>query len=140
MRSVKFRVRFHLQRGKYYMHWQIRQKDFVQYFQPEKYCIEMTNCKLINKKNIANKVYSSGKKDVCGWVECQNYNVHHTKDIKEYLVNCEKLRYNPIVEPSWRRLGDDGEFDWDNYCFENLITLGNNVLILEENKNSENLL
>jgi len=32
---MKYRIRFHLQRGEHYMHWQIRGKDSVYYFDPK---------------------------------------------------------------------------------------------------------
>jgi len=128
-----YRVRFHLQRGKHYMHWQIRGYDgSVQYLDPSKYCVEMLGCKLINKKNAAKKVYNAGVKDVCGWVECENYHIHFREDMENYLDNLERLRYNPIVDPCWRRQDDDGDFDWDNYHFDSLMTNGKNVHVLEE--------
>ena len=127
-----YRVRFHLQRGEHYMHWQIRGKDSVYYFDPKNYSIEMRGAKLINKKNAAKKVCAAGKKDVCGWVECDEFLVHYRQDIDFPLDNLERLKYNPIVDPVWRREDDDGDFDWDNYHFDSLVTNGNKVLILEE--------
>ena len=44
---MKYRVRFHLQRGQHYMHWQIRAWDgTVKYLDPKKYQIEMRRCTL----------------------------------------------------------------------------------------------
>ena len=129
----KYRVRFHLQRGEHYMHWQVRAYDgSVQYLDPNKYCVEMLGCKLINKKNAAKKVHAAGKKDVCGWVECDKYYIHFREDMENYLDSLERLRYNPIVDPRWRREDDEGEFDWDNYHFDSLMTNGKNVHVLEE--------
>ena len=131
-----YRVRFHLQSGKNYMHWQIRGEDDpaseAMYFDPERYCIEMRGCRLINKKNAAQRVHAAGKKDVCGWVECDEYIVHYRKDMEGYLDNLERLKYNPIVDPHWRRESDEGEFYWDNLGFVSLITNGKNVHVLEE--------
>ena len=133
---MKYRVRFHLQNGKNYMHWQIRGEDDPanesMYFDPERYCIEMRGCRLINKKNAAQRVHAAGKKDVCGWVECDEYIVHYRKDMEGYLDNLERLKYNPIVDPHWRRESDEGEFYWDNLGFASLITNSKNVHVLEE--------
>ena len=128
---MRYRIRFHLQRGEHYMHWQVRAYDgSVQYLDPSKYQIEMLGCKLINKKNAARKVYNAGKKDVCGWVECDKYFPRFTGDLP--VDNLERLRYNPIVDPVWRREDDEGDFDWDNYHFDSLVTEGNRVYVLEE--------
>jgi len=129
----KYRVRFHLQRGEHYMHWQIRAWDgSVQYLDPSKYQIEMVGCQLVNKKNAARKVYNAGRKDVCGWVECDNYHITFAEDKNYPVDNLERLRYNPIVDPCWRREDDEGDFDWDNYHFDSLVTEGNRVYVLEE--------
>jgi hypothetical protein len=136
MNKPLFRVRFHLQRGKNYMHWQIswnhnsKRGPSYMYVDPKESNIEMYGCKLINKKAAAKRVHAAGKKDVCGWVECESICVIEPE--KYPLDNLEQLRYNPIVEPSWRRDEDDGEFDWDNYTFDSLVTDGNKVRVLEE--------
>ena len=130
---MKYRVRFHLQRGEHYMHWQIRAWDgSVQYLDPNKYQLELVGCRLINKKNAAKKVYNAGRKDVCGWVECDNYHISLAEDKNYPVDNLERLRYNPIVDPVWRREDNDGDFDWDNYHFDSLVTDGNKVYVLEE--------
>ena len=130
---MKYRVRFHLQRGEHYMHWQVRGWDgSVQYFDPNEWQIQMVGCKLINKKNAARKVYDAGRKDVCGWVECDNYHISPASEKFYPIDNLERVRYNPIVDPRWRRDGDEGDFDWDNYHFDSLVTDGNKVYVLEE--------
>jgi len=128
---MKYKVRFHLQRGLHYMHWQIRSCDgSTKYIDPKKYQIEMFDCKLINKINAARKVNLAGKKDVCGWVECENFSIHDNDSIS--VKYFDKVQYNPIKDVHWRRSGDDGLFDWDNSQYESLITNGNQVLIMEE--------
>ena len=126
---MKYRVRFHLQSGQHYMHWQIRSKDgFVAYFDPDKYQIEMTNCKLVNKINTAIRVNEEGVKDVCGWVECDSFNICNNIPV-DYL---ERVSYNPIKDVHWRRSGDDGQFSWDNSRYDSLVTNGPRVYVLEE--------
>ena len=123
-----YRVRFHLQSGKHYKHWQIRQGKRVFYYDPTYYQLELIGCKLINKVNKAKKVHADGVKDVAGWVECDNVMIDN--DIT--IDNLEKLHYNPIKDIHWRRESDCGEFVWDNSEYATLITHGKQVYILEE--------
>ena len=52
MECFEYKVRFHLQRGQHYMHWQIKAWDgTVKYIDPNKYQIEMYKCNLVNKTN-----------------------------------------------------------------------------------------
>ena len=130
---MKYRVRFHLQRGEHYMHWQIRgDNGYVKYYDPKQYNLELCDCRLVNKLNEAWKVYHAGRKDVCGWIECDNYYVSPVSEELYPVDNLERVRYNPIVDPHWRRDGDDNTFHWDGSKFDTLITEGNKVYILEE--------
>lgn len=110
------------------MHWQVRGNEgSVEYYDPEKYKIKLCDCKLINKTNTAMKVFNSGRKDVCGWIECAKYYVG-----TDWLsVGLERIRYNPIVDPHWRRDGDKGQINWDNSKYKILITDGSKVYILK---------
>ena len=113
------------------MHWQIRAWDgTVKYLNPNKYQIEMYNCKLINKINAARKVNVAGKKDVCGWVECDNFDILEKDSINTNYY--DQLSYNPITDVHWRRSGDDREFNWDNSEYEYLITDSHRVFIAQE--------
>lgn len=128
---MKYQVRFHLARGEHYMHWQIRASDgSVRYIDPSKYQIEMTGCKLINKIGTARRVHNNGVKDVCGWVECDNYWPVFNDSIP--VDNLEKLYYNPIRDIHWRRDGDDGDYSWDDCYYDSLVTNGRQVHVLEE--------
>jgi len=115
------------------MHWQIRGNDgSVQYWNPKEWSLELCRCRLVNKINEAKRVHNAGVKDVCGWVECDNYYVSPATEELYPIDNLERIRYNPIVDPYWRRDGDDDTFDWDGSEFDTLITEGNKVYILEE--------
>lgn len=128
---MKYQIRFHLARGEHYMHWQVKAYDgSVQYIDPNKYCIEMVGCKLVNKIGAAKRVNSQGVKDVCGWIDCDNYWPRYIDDIP--INDLERLSYNPIRDIHWRRAGDDGEFDWDNSEYDSLVTNGSSVYVLEE--------
>ena len=137
MTKLHGEVRFHLGRGKNYMKWQVRVKQGartvdVYYYDPAEYQLEMRGCKLINKVNKAKKVHKAGKKDVAGWVKCEEVMIR--KDFYPVLPidNLEKLYYNPIKDVHWRRESDAGEFAWDDSEYATLITDGKQVHILEE--------
>ena len=123
-----YRVRFHLQSGQNYMKWQIRQGKRVMYYDPAYYQLEMIGCKLVNKLNKAKKVHKAGVKDVAGWVECEDLRINNEIGVD----NLEKLYYNPIRDPQWRRESDCGEFAWDDSQYATLITQDKQVYILEE--------
>jgi hypothetical protein len=123
-----YRVRFHLQSGKNFMKWQIRQGKKVVYIDPAQHKLEMLGCKLVNKINKAKQVHKRGVKDVAGWVECEDVVINDEIGVD----NLERLFYNPIRDPQWRRESDDGEFGWDNSKYATLVTQGKQVYVLEE--------
>lgn len=123
-----YRVRFHLQSGRNYMKWQIRHGKSVVYVDPSKDNLEMVGCKLVNKLNKAKKVHAAGRKDVSGWIECERVIINNENPTDDL----ERLFYNPIRDPQWRRESDCGEFSWDDSKYSTLITSGKNVYVLEE--------
>jgi len=131
--SNHYEVRFHLGKGEHFKHWQIkilqgRKKIDEFYYNPAYYQLEMIGCKLINKVNQAKKVHEAGVKNVTGWVECQEVRINNEVGID----NLEKLYYNPIKNIHWLRESDCGEFAWDDYKFDTLITQDRQVYVLEE--------
>ena len=130
-------VRFHLSNGQHYMHWQVKVKQGgetvdVYYYDPKEYQLEMRGCKLWNRPNKAKQVFEAGVHDVSGWVRCDE--VMLRKDFYPILPvdNLEKLYYNPLRDPYWRRESDSNEFIWDNSEYDTLITHGKQVYVLEE--------
>ena len=128
-----YEVRFHLGRGENYMHWQVkamcgRKKLDEFYYNPVEYQLEMVGCKLVNNVNTAKKVHAAGKKDVSGWVKCDEVIINNEIGVD----NLEKLYYNPIRDVHWRRESDCGEFAWDDSEYATLITQGKQVYVLEE--------
>jgi len=130
-------VRFHLSNGEHYMHWQLKVKQGgktvdVYYYDPKEYQLEMRGCKLVNKVARAKWVNKKQKKNVSGWVQCEE--VMLRKDFYPSLPvdNLEKLYYNPIRDVHWRRESDCGEHVWDNSEYDTLVTDGRQVHILEE--------
>jgi hypothetical protein len=133
MQRTHYEVRFHLGRGEKYMHWQVkamcgRKKLQEFYYNPAQYQLEMLGCKLVNKVNKAKKVHKAGKKDVAGWVKCDTVMINNEIGID----SLEKLYYNPIRDPYWRRESDSGEFAWDDSQYSTLITQDRQVYVLEE--------
>jgi hypothetical protein len=119
------------------MFWQVKVKQGgktvdVYYYDPKEYQLEMRGCKLWNRPNKAKKVFEAGVHDVSGWVRCEE--VMLRKDFYPALPidNLEKLFYNPIRDPFWRRESDCNEFIWDNTEYATLLTNGKQVYILEE--------
>ena len=128
----KYKVRFHLGAGEHFMHWQIKAWDgSVKYVDPAKYDIEMLGCTLVNKINKARKVHNAGVKDVCGWVECENFFIHRAGTFPIYH-ELERLHFNPIRDVHWRRDDDAGDFAWDGCWFDSLITQDKGVYVIEE--------
>lgn len=124
-----YKVRFHLQSGKNYRKWQVRGPDnLVKYLDPETHSMELVGCRLVNKVNKAKKVHAAGVKDVAGWIECEDIIIGEEIDVD----NLERLFYNPIVDPYWRRDADAGEFVWDGSKFATLVTKDRRVYVLEE--------
>lgn len=127
-------VRFHLGGGAHFMHWQIKimqggKKVDEYYCDPNEYHLEMKSCKLRNRPNKAKQVFENGVHDVSGWVRCAEVmlrkNYYH-------IDSLEKLYYNPLRDPHWRRESDGNEFVWDESEYATLITRGKQVYILEE--------
>ena len=125
-----YKIRFHLASGKNYKKWQIREKSGrVRYYDPANTQLELVNCRLVNYLKKAKKVHAEGKKDVAGWIECEDVMVTQNEIPVD---NLERVFYNPIMDPHWRRDSDDGEFVWDDSRYSTLVTQDRRVYILEE--------
>ena len=119
-----YKVRFHLQRGQHYKHWQISDnKGNVQYYDPNFYELELFDCRLVSQPAASKKVFESGVKDVCGWIKCKRLNIKKCSGLDN--SNLCLLSYNPIVSTDWRLEGFSesvtGEF------FKQLFTISNKV-------------
>jgi hypothetical protein len=130
-------VRFHLSNGAHYMFWQLKVKQGgktigVYYFNPSEYQLEMRGCKLWNRPNKAKQVFEAGVHDVSGWVRCEEVMLRKSFYPQLPVDNLEKLYYNPLRDPHWRRESDDNEFIWDGSEYATLLTNGKQVYVLEE--------
>lgn len=121
----KFRVRFNLARGEQtYQKWQIKDEMGIpKYFDPEKVTLVFSDCKLINKKRVADKIAGGANKTVCGWVECGSYTVEYRPAIVG--TKDSHVMYNPRLTPYWVL---DGE-DVDDAEFELMYTSGREIYI-----------
>ena len=100
-----YKIRFHLQRGRHYRHWQITDKQGnVKYYDPDNYQLIMHNCKLVSQPAASKRVYNSGVKDVCGWIKCED--IEFSKDIE--VMGLQRILYNPIIDTEWHAEGVDG--------------------------------
>jgi len=133
MKNLHAEVRFHLSNGPNYKFWQVKVKQGgetvdVYYYDPNEYQLEMRGCRLRNRPNKAKQVFEAGVHDVSGWVKCDEVMINNEVGVD----NLEKLYYNPIRDPHWRRESDSNEFIWDNSEYATLITSGKQVYVLEE--------
>ena len=124
---MHYEVRFHLLHGKNYKHWQIKTKIHnqtvhVRYLNPDHVQLILQNCTLISNNKIAQQVYKSKKRTVCGWIRCTNYIVQTPRHIDANY----RLRYSPIHDPYWR---NHENAIVDHESFEELITQQNKVYI-----------
>lgn len=116
-RNIK--VRFHLGAGKNYKHWRIQRGSMVFFINPDGIKIRLKNCKLINQKKSAQKIFNSGDKTVCAWIMCES------------ITNINKiefdtpLKYNPRIQPNWL----NGETILDNNIIDEICIEGNKLFI-----------
>ncbi len=119
------KIKFHLQRGKNYQQFQIRENQSVKYVVPESHSIVMQNCYLKNLANQATKIYQGANRQPCGWVYCQSYHIV-SYNFTDWDTD-NPIFYNPKVAPYWR---DKNGSNIDDFRYPKLITLGRQVYII----------
>jgi len=123
---MKYKIRFHLGRGVNYRKWQVFSLTTdVKYYDPDKVCIIMKDCKLINKENPAKKIYEGANKSVCSWIECTDVEIDHRAIFRSSAI---EVSYNPKVIPYWELNGDNV----DGYEFTQLFTVNNSIRISKD--------
>ena len=121
------KVRFHLGPGENYKHWQIRNiiTNIVEYHDPNKVQLLLSKCVLKNEIKTAEKVFSEQKRDVCGWVQCENIEVSY-----DFVKpSGRRLFYDPKISPYWQY--EDDLANLDRMGFENLMTFGKGIFLNE---------
>jgi len=121
------KVRFHLGPGENYKHWQIRNiiTNSVEYHDPNKVQLLLSKCVLKNESKTAEKVFTKQKRDVCGWVQCENIEVSYNF----VKPSGRRLFYDPKISPYWQY--EDDLANLDRMGFENLMTFGKGIFLNE---------
>ena len=140
----KYKVRFHLGKGKNHLHWQIIKpcgtREFVNPDTDMEYQIKMFNCRLVNRPSTAKKIYDGEcNKTVCSWIECSSMkvigslsNIFQDGDDSDNLYeigSSVELRYNPRKNPFWVHSATNANVD--GHVFRHLFTKGNKVYVKE---------
>jgi hypothetical protein len=83
------------------MKWKVEYPNkVVEYLNPTEVQLVMKNCQLRNHKGVANKIFNGANKTVCAWVLCKDIELLK-KDFKQYDLSCDRIRYNPRIQPNW---------------------------------------
>ena len=109
--SRRYRIRFHLQNGPHFMHWQVRDNvsGEVVFLPPETHTIHAESCKLRNRPRAATKIFDGANKSVCAWVDAERI---HITDLGEHgypakreavarQLDFDQVRFNPKTAPNW---------------------------------------
>lgn len=130
----RFRVRFHLGKGKNYMMWQVRDRGLnksgvvaTEYYDPDKVDIVMSKCLLGNQVSAARKIFEGANKTVCAWVDCDMIDVlYHTSPTyeSEDVSDKTQYKYNPRKNPHWFT---DTNFNCDGEKMPRMLTKGRNI-------------
>jgi hypothetical protein len=117
-------VRFHLLAGKNFMKWQVKKGKTVRYYDPNKFHLEMTDCKLRNYPSVALKIFKGKNKTVCAWIDCKNIMIYpaNTKTISAKRT----IRYNPRISPYWR--SGNGR-NIDNRHYDYIVSSGTQLFV-----------
>ena len=103
---MRYKIRFHLAKGKNFMQWQIKSADKVEYINPKEFSLHLEGVTLKNRKTTAERINNGSNKSVCAWMLVDSYRV--TKTYKTSMLG-DELRYNPRVAPHWLLNGEDAD-------------------------------
>ena len=118
-----YKVRFNLSAGENYKKWQIKNGKEVKFYDPDEVDIIMKNCRLKNRRQIAEKIFAGENKSVCAWIEAESVWVHpKTRVVSENIVN---ISYNPKKSPFWTN--EDGD-NLDDNRYALLHTSGKTII------------
>ena len=122
---MKYKIRFHLAKGKNYLKWQITSPDRkVSYYDPEMVSIEMRGCKLRNFSGVAKRIHSGANKTICAWVEAEEIRITEPQAFFEDMQLDYVCNYNPRVAPHWDYQGKDV----DNHRSDVMVTYNRKVV------------
>lgn len=93
------------------MHWQVKGPNGVSYYDPATSSLVLEDCRLVNRRSVAEKVLSSQRRDVCGYVRCRA-----VRALSEVLPpEGGVVHFDPKVHPYWTVEGRDGSQDGSNF-------------------------
>lgn len=107
--AKRIKVRFNLKRGINYLKWKVEYPNKnIEYYSPCDVQLVLKKCELKNYKKTAEKIFTGAEKSVCAWVLCEEIEIRKT-NFEQCDINCDKLKYNPRVEPNWVYRGVNGD-------------------------------
>ena len=98
---VEMRLRYHLARGEFYKHWQLKntRRGKPVYFNPEDTGFTLEDVKLYNRRYAAQKIYEGANKGVCAWLAIKGSVRVHARELD--VSGMTEISYNPRVAPFW---------------------------------------
>lgn len=120
---MKFKVRFNLGKGVNFMKWKVTYPSgAVRYYEPSEVVLKLKNCKLVNRKGGAKKIFEGANKFVVAWVEADEVTVLKQTQLQ---VAFDKVSYNPRVTPNWVLNGEDV----DGQEFEAMVSINRELFL-----------
>ena len=96
----KYKIRFNLGRGENYLKWKITSPNGdVNNYEPTEVCLHMENCKLVNQKGSAQKIFDGANKTVCAWIESETVTIF--EPLKDTLNLIPKNAFFAIFSPTY---------------------------------------
>ena len=131
MKDFKYKVRFHLAKGKHFGHFQIRDKNgIVEFVDPKKSFIRFRNCYLHNQPKTSLKILNGENKRPCAWFCANEY---WTLPKEEFLPfsDYEEIAFNPRIDSHWNLLLGDNiiQTNIDGSFCASAVTSGRSILL-----------
>ena len=82
------------------MKWKIEYETHSEYLDPKDVQLTMFNCKLVNHRTTARKIFNGANKTVCAWIQCENVFIANSA-ASRILLDSKLLTYNPRITPNW---------------------------------------
>lgn len=126
-----YKVRFHLGSGPHFRHWQVRGPNGVEYHDPAEFSLILRGCVLKNNRRVAERVLSSQKRDVCGYLFCDS-----VERVDGVLPPYGRVvHFDPKIAPYWTVEGLEGP--QDGLQISILVSSGRRLRIAEEDDESK---
>jgi hypothetical protein len=113
------------------MKWKVQGPDGVQYLDPEKVTLELTNCQLKNGRSTALKIYQGAHKTVCAWVLCESIVIKDSTPMD--VERMTQLKYNPRVLPYWTHDGVNA----DGSLYDTITSNGRSLFTPKKKQHAE---